>query len=218
MKKTVLLFVYIFVFMFAASGAHGQITEDETAGKAILEKLQRKEVVCANLTDNDFNLLGDYYMGEMMGSSHETMDKLMVERMGEQNERLMHMAMGKRFSGCDTSASFPSQGVGFLPMMGMMGGWSSPSNYQPNSFNSMMGNYFGGYPTMGYGGFGWLPMILWWILIIVIVFLLVRWAAGGSRTIEGKHERTALDILKDRYAKGEIEKKEFEEKKKDLSG
>src|SRR3989338_2984739 len=187
MKKTVLLFVYIFVFMFAASGAHGQITEDETAGKAILEKLQRKEVVCANLTDNDFNLLGDYYMGEMMGSSHKTMDKLMVERMGEQNERLMHMAMGKRFSGCDTSASFPSQGVGFLPMM-------------------------------GYGGFGWLPMILWWILIIVIVFLLVRWAVGGSRTIEGKHERTALDILKDRYAKGEIEKKEFEEKKKDLSG
>src|SRR3989338_2581767 len=76
MKKTVLLFVYIFVFMFAASGAHGQITEDETAGKAILEKLQRKEVVCANLTDNDFNLLGDYYMGEMMGSSHKTWTSL----------------------------------------------------------------------------------------------------------------------------------------------
>ena len=169
MKKTVLLFVYIFLFMFATSSAHGQITEDETAGKAILEELQRKEVVCANLTDDDFELLGDYYMGQMMGSSHETMDKLMVERIGEQNERLMHIAMGKRFSGCDTSASFPSQGVGFLPMMGMMGQGGRYNNPVGNYVGPMMGGYY------GYGLFGWITSVLLWTLLILGILAIIKW-------------------------------------------
>ena len=80
----------------------------------------------------------------------------------------------------------------------------------------MTGNYFGGYPMMDYG-FGWISMILWWILIVMGIVLLVRWAAGRSETDSRNREKTALDVLKDRYAKGEIDKKEFEEKKKDLS-
>lgn len=78
-----------------------------------------------------------------------------------------------------------------------------------------MGSYFGGYPMMGYGGFGWFFMAVWWVLIVLGIALLVRWAVNQSRHSE--RGRSALDILKDRYAKGEIDKKEFEEKKKDLS-
>lgn len=37
--------------------------------------------------------------------------------MGENGEEQIHVIMGERLSGCDTSAEIPSQSVGFMPMM-----------------------------------------------------------------------------------------------------
>ena len=68
-------------------------------------------------------------------------------------------------------------------------------------------------------GFGMgLGMLLFWGLIIAVIFFLVRGFSGKSVGTEPRpRERTALDILGERYARGEIGKAEFEEKRRDLS-
>jgi len=78
-----------------------------------------------------------------------------------------------------------------------------------------MGNYSwdgGGWFTMGIGMIG---VSLFWILLIVAIVLLVKGLGSGSET--GRlREKQPLDILKERYARGEIDKEEFEQKKRDL--
>src|SRR3989338_146154 len=150
MKKNIFSAISIMIFtLFANSivfangmmGDTGTISDGHTAreeaeGKIVWEKLRAKQAACTDLSDDDFGTLGEYFMGQMMGDSHEAMNNMMIQMMGEKNEEQMHVVMGKRLSGCDTSAAFPSQGEGFMPMMQMMmGGWSSPlGSNQSNNY------------------------------------------------------------------------------------
>ena len=70
-----------------------------------------------------------------------------------------------------------------------------------------------------YGGGIWMFLhLLFWILIIIGVILLVVWLVRQTgESARGRGEETALDILKKRYARGEIGKEEYERMKKDLS-
>jgi len=77
------------------------------------------------------------------------------------------------------------------------------------SWNNMMGSW------NGLGLLGWIPMLLFWILLILGVVALFRYLGGSTKS--GVKEKSHLDILKERYAKGEIDKKEFDEMKKDLA-
>ena len=65
-------------------------------------------------------------------------------------------------------------------------------------------------------GFGWILMILFWVLVVLGIIYLVKAITGSAR--KGEKEETALDILKKRYAKGEITKEEFDQMKGDITG
>ncbi len=70
---------------------------------------------------------------------------------------------------------------------------------------------------MGYGIFGSFITLLLWILIIGgIVFAIRSFLHDGNWTSSSGRE-TPLDILKKRYAKGEIDREEFVAKKQELS-
>lgn len=80
-----------------------------------------------------------------------------------------------------------------------------------------------GHNMMGWGGgmswFGQILMAAFWVAVIVGIVFLIRWVilssrAGGS---QGGTADSAIEILKQRYARGEIDKQEFEQKKKDLA-
>ena len=184
--------------------------QEEQEGKQFLDNLNNKTVTCSQLNDSDFEKIGEYFMGQSIGdiSRHIVMNNMMKSMMGEQGEEQIHIAWGKRGSSCDTSAAFPSEGIGFMPMM--MGGWSSP--FSSNQSNNSMMNF--GFSS--FGGFGWIFMILWWVLIIAGIIALIKWLTSQSRGTH-RNDKSALEILQERYAKGEINKQEFEEKKKDLS-
>ncbi len=69
-------------------------------------------------------------------------------------------------------------------------------------------------PIIGCGWLGLIFLTIFWALIVVGVFALIRWFGQGGK--RGWYDHSAIDVLRERYAKGEINRKEFEEKKKDL--
>jgi len=226
--KNILLSIFVFGVLLTAISTNAQMMGDdftenddhtareEAKGKIVWDKLQTKQTTCDDLSDEDFGALGEYYMGQMLGDSHEAINEMMIRMHGEEGEEQIHVVMGKRLSGCDTSATFSSEGIGWMPMMNMMWGglpagqtgWSSPFGNN-NSTNNMMNFGFG-----GFGGFGFIFMIIWWVLIVAGIVALVKWLMNQGRDGSSK---SALDILKERYARGEIDKNEFENRKKDLS-
>ena len=77
--------------------------------------------------------------------------------------------------------------------------------------NGMMGNWSG----WGWGmGFGWVFMILFWGLIVLGVVALAKWLSSGAGS--GGSGDEPLQILRERYARGESAREHYELMRHDL--
>lgn len=159
MKKIIVLTIFISIFgltLPTSSFAQSQQQEEQN-GKKFVDDLSNKLVTCSQLKDGDFEKIGEYFMGKMVGSSHEAMNTMMVGMMGKVGEEQMHVVMGKRLSGCDSNAPISSNMMG--GMMSMMMG-SGPVN------------------TPWMWGFGLLFVIfslIFSVLILIILILFTIW-------------------------------------------
>jgi putative membrane protein len=71
---------------------------------------------------------------------------------------------------------------------------------------------------MGWGGgamFG-IGHLLWWGVLILAIVVSVRWLVRSERAGEVGDTDRALSILRERYARGEIDKAEFDARRGDL--
>lgn len=168
MKKLFVFLPLVLVLIFPSSALTQSMmgptsdyhtAREEAEGKKIWEKLQVKQLKCKNLTDENYEVLGEYFMGQSIGNTqrHAIMNQMMTSMMGEGGEKQMHVTMGKRLSGCEPNAQILSSGAGFMPMMWMMG--------------------WGG----GFGIFGWITTLTFWLLLILGVIALIRYLGGFGK-------------------------------------
>ena len=89
--------------------------------------------------------------------------------------------------------AFPLVGLADVEGCGFIGGW----NYMMN---------------FGYGG-----MFMWLIFAVILIVVIYFINNSKSNESQGRSNQTSLDIIKERYAKGEISEEEFEKMKKNLT-
>lgn len=75
-----------------------------------------------------------------------------------------------------------------------------------------MGDY-----SWGHMLFGGLMMVLFWGAIIALIISSVRGRTRSEDETVFQHRPTPVELLQERYARGEINKQEYEERRKDLS-
>jgi len=81
------------------------------------------------------------------------------------------------------------------------------------------GGHMWGGGMWGGGIFGPLLMIFYIALLVGVIVIVVRWLSGtslGGHLPPSRAESNALDILKERFARGEIDKDEFDERRRVL--
>lgn len=182
-----LLWTVPIVLLLCLSAASANGNHDFNETKKLIDSGKS----CSQLTSGQLEEIGDYYM-ELMhpGKEHEMMDQMMG---GEGSESLeqAHINIARRLY-CNESTIFGGMMGSGMMGYGMMDG-------------SMMGGSWGITAVLG---------LVFWILLIVLIVLAIIWL---YKKITGRETGSSLEILKRRYAKGEITKKDFERMKKEVA-
>lgn len=214
---------------WTSSAPAASLPSGEREGARVLRAVEEGDRACADLSDGDFERVGEYAMGRMLGSTraHESMDELMASMMGERAEEQMHEFMGRRFTACG-GGRMPAGFGGMMGMMGMLdgsGGMLGGPGGLGGPGSGMMGDRANGFPMMGatragfrgdddWGGAETAMVVMMAALLAlalaVVVWLRPRGAARGSDS--------PLEILDRRYARGEIDAEEYRRHREALGG
>ncbi len=195
MNHKILTSILLFVFIIVITSAFASEQEDIDSGQRLIQS----KTPCNNLNDQQLESIGEYFMEQMHpGELHELMDARMG---GEGSETLKQIHINiARMMYCGERNVMP---VNMMNTMMNRGGYFGMMGFG-NGFGNMMGyNYY------AYGGF---IMIFWIIILILIIYILFRVFNNQGFNFGSD----SLEILKKRYAKGEISKKEFDQMKKEL--
>jgi putative membrane protein len=79
----------------------------------------------------------------------------------------------------------------------------------------MSGGAMGGF-GMGFGILGFFIMVLFWGLVIAGIVFAVRWIFSSGAVKSSPGHEAPVEILKRRYARGEIDRQEFVTRKQEL--
>ena len=151
-------------------------------------RLVESSILCDNLTDDQLEAIGDYYMEQMHpGESHELMERMMGGE-GSAQLRQAHISMARMLY-CNESGS---------GMTGMMGG--GMMNMMMGSGNMMgsegmigTGGYGSGYGMTGSywnGGFsGALSSVLWLAVLAGLAILVWLWVIKLCKEVFGRRKR-----------------------------
>ena len=212
----------VFVALLLSAPFAGATPREEQQGSRVVEELRSGKLKCSDASASDFELVGEYVMGRMLGSSaqHEAMNQMMAAMMSARGEEGVHEAMGRNFSGCG-GGRLPKnfgQMMGAVSAMGSMGGGMMDGGVQGggryggpgsmmggSSYSSQAGEDedFGG-PSAGAMA-GMMAVLIG--AVALALFLLARWRPGDP-----------LAMLKRRYASGELTADEYQERRRLLEG
>lgn len=177
MKRAVLLTLIVFGFLFISlSSVHAQMMsgntyptpaitssdiqsqqQEENEGKTVLDELNTKSITCSQVTDTQFEKIGEYVMAKSFSgdtASHIAANNRMKSMMGDQGEEQMHINIGKQTAGCNNNGNANLRGGGNTMM-----GWGYGNN-------GMMGGNFGAFSILA---------LLFWLVGFIDLVLVGIW-------------------------------------------
>jgi uncharacterized membrane protein len=192
---------------------------EERQGAQLLQSVQAGKQECQQLSRDQFELIGEYVMGRMLGStaSHQAMNRQITATSGASGEVQAHVFMGQRFAGCATGAA----PAAFGSMMGMMGNYSGANGGMTGNGraagNGSGSNMMGGSGSRVGGDTGWSSTDT--VLVILVAVLAAALAAlAARRPWRRSPPKTPFDVLRDSYARGDIDTADYEQRRHALEG
>ena len=158
-------------------------------------------ISCVNISDDQLETIGDYYM-ELMhpGEAHERLDQQFGGE-GSASLRQVHINIALMHYCGQSMMSFGGNS-------GMMGNRNATGYAAAGYRGNFMMDSGMMYGNSGYWGFWMIIMAIFWLALFVVLFLLIVWLYKNT------FGKSSLITLKERYAKGEMSKKEYEEMRK----